>query len=400
MIIVNNTFLTSKSSNKRSGFELLENAGYIKKMSSGFYTYLPLGLKLIQNISNVVRSFADSFEFNEISTPILQEATLWQTSGRLGKYTENIFSISDNNGQAYIVSPTCEEVILSLYSSISQNRDILPWRVFQVGERERNEDRPAFGLIRSKSFILADFYSLTKNQCDAENEIIKLSSIIQGSLSKLEIKFEKAKYSYQTNTLSFWTESKSKQCNLVICKNCNGQFRYNQEFTICPDCQSKQLSYVNGVELADASIKGTEISAAIGAKSKQDEPVFLTVAGIGISRLAQIAAEQHCDDQGLLWPLFLAPYEVYIISNSDRQSEAKILHEKLVNEGVQTVADFRDLSMGKKLIDANLIGSPIHVILGNHTEYGIVELNNRLTNTKLNLSVIDALCNILKRGMM
>jgi len=398
MIMTRNIFPTKKLSKEFSGLELFEAAGYIKKLSSGFYAYLPLGNELLQNLSNQIRSIATDSGFYEISIPLLQDAELWQLSGRMKKYANSFFTISNPDGSDYIVSPTCEEAVLSLYDGLHLNDDALPWRVFQIGERERNELRPAYGLVRSKSFVLADFYSLSKSDSEASNELDQLSSMISILLTRLGIEIKKAKYLYQDNTFSFWTNSKSVQCHPIICNNCNSSFRHNQHISGCPICSSSNISVVDGTELADVAVKGCEIPNSMGVTTNNCEQIFLTVAGIGVGRLAQILAEQHSDKNGIVWPYEIAPYKVHIVSNDERKSEAIALHDKLIASGIKSIVDLRNLSMSKKLIDADLIGCPEQVIFGKNTKDSQAELKNRLTGEKRHISTSSISSYILKGG--
>ena len=372
-----------------TSFDLLESAGYIKQISSGFYAFLPLGVELLQNISRAVRKTATHYSFGEVNMPLLQDISLWQQSERIRKYGDSLFTVTNPNGSNFIVGPTYEEAILKLYVKLGLSDESLPWKVFRIGECERNETRPAFGLIRSKSFILADFYVLTANEVSANEAVEELQGIVRQVLNGFGLQFHVAKYLQRNNAWSFWMDSESKQCTPTFCYSCGESYRSFDTLERCPHCNSANLSVHNGIELADVATSYDNISIPLGAKRRNGEHIHLAFAGIGISRLVQILAEQNHDKSGLIWPYDIAPYKTQIVTNKIRKQEAIGVYDLLMKNNIKTILDIRELSMGKKFVDADLVGCPIHIILGTNTATGVTELKNRIDGTKQRIPTMD-----------
>lgn len=387
MIMDNNIFPTKKLVEGISGYDLLESGGYVKQISSGFFVFLPLGTKLVHNISNMIRDAAYLYGFGEVDIPALQDIKMWQQSGRIDKYGNNFFTVLNSKGSDYVLAPTHEEAILNLYNELDLPDNSLPWKVFRIGECMRDETRPAFNLIRSKSFILADFYTLCKTK-DATDEVVKdLKEMVVYILNSQNLKFEVAQYLKRPNVWSFWTKSKSHQCMVALCETCNRSFRNYTEAEDCPYCHDKNIKLYQGIEFGDVAASYDSISAPLGIKSKDGQCIHLAFAGIGVSRMVQILAEQNHDDRGLVLPYSIAPYRVHIIPNEDRKTEALKIYNMLTDNNIEAILDVRDISLGRKFIDADLIGCPIHITLGNKTAPDVIELKNRLSRTTYQICI-------------
>lgn len=326
--------------------KMLEYGRYVSRLMSGYYAFLPLGRKALDNLEKVVREIVADFNFLEISTPILQDKTLWLESGRYEQYRDGIFTVADGKRE-YVIGPTCEELVLEL----SKNWSGKPYRIFQLGEKVRNEPRPAFGLLRACSFILADCYIVCESDGQLDEQVLLMQELVEKICKSLVPKYGVAMRAKKAQTFSYWLTLKhAKQCAVWVCGECDESYR-DERLDLCPNCGG-EVTAIDAVEIADVTCH---------------RDLKLVTAGVGISRLLQVLAEVYATKTGFCWPEEIAPYRVEILANEERTEEAVLLHDKLCKLGCEALADIRSDSMGRKLVDADLIGAPIRVILGKNT---------------------------------
>ncbi len=337
---------------------LLECGRYIEKLAPGFFAYLPLGMKVINRIEEQVREAAQSFGFLEVSTPVLQDQKLWQDSGRFEHYGDSIYSF-DQDEKSYVVSPTSEELMVKLGVN---HQDAQPLSFFQIGERVRDEPRPAFGLVRAKSFILADFYIVCHSEIQAKYELQRACMVTKRALEKIGVEFRTAFYA-KKYAVSYWQHSdKEKQCIVYLCEKDREYSWRDKDLASCPRC-GDFVYPINAIELADATVQ-------------QNGDTFLATAGIGVSRLLQVLAKNNKTDTGINWPRRLAPFQIEIVSSLDRRDESTELYHWLQKQGLEVLLDMRDQHMGRKFIDADLFGAPARLIYGKQTTAGKIEVKD------------------------
>lgn len=374
MIIENAMTPTKKLPENPSGFELLEAAGCVKKLSSGFYALMPNGMRVIQKMEGLLREIAEELGFGEVSLPQLQDINLWRGSGRFEQYRDGLFTVNEPGREEarFLIAPTSEEVIIDLHDKLSIPDD-KPWRVFKIGDCARNELRPAFGLVRAKSFRLAEFYTIVGDRIHLGNVLAAHETIIRKAASGWGISYDVARYPEAGNFKeSFWTESDSKQSTTYYCEDCGKRFRSNhRRMLTCSECYSKNILICSGAEIGDLAVIDSHTIEALGERK-------LVFTGIGITRSLQLIAEQNHDKKGIVWPKRIAPYDTYIIANSARRDEARTFYSSLNRRGKgDAILDLRNVSVGEKLVDADLVGCPTRVVFGNKTGPGMVEAKSR-----------------------
>jgi prolyl-tRNA synthetase len=383
MIYTQRLFPTHHITVKADGFAFLEAAGYVKTISSGCIALLPLGVLVMRNITETIRHIAADYGFSEVALPLLQKRELWEKSGRATKYSGLLCETTMGDNKRYIINPTQEEAILDLFCSSTFHVDDLPLRLFQIGERARNEIRPAHGLIRARCFNLADFYALCRNEAEIEKETQILEQIIMAIGKWAGLPIQKAfDYSLTKDipTYSYWIPSTTKLCTVTICRGCGVSYRVQEPLASCPKCGDHKLDSIEAIEIGHVMQIGKALSEAMSAVVPNTKtPVQMVIGGIGLNRFLQLMAEHHHDKNGLTWPIRIAPYIVHVIAISEREKEARDLFAMLEKAGYTVLLDLRARSLGWRLIDADLFGIPIRVVLGNKTPIGTFDVKERRT---------------------
>lgn len=512
---------------------LLVRSGMIKKTASGIYMFLPMGLRVKQKVEDIIRDEMNKAGANEVMMPQLIAGEIFEKSGRRNAFGDDMFSLNDRYGRDYILGPTHEELfVMAAKEKIKSYRD-MPFNIYQIGNKYRDEARPRYGLIRTREFTMKDAYSFDideehtdisyENMAIAYNNIFdrmgidyrvvkadtgamggKLSEEYQAVTeigedvlvlcdkcdfaSNIEIAqvkgktFEKeeAKEMELIHTpnmktiddiVEFLNVSEDKTVKTLVC-NVDGEIvfalvRGNRElndtklrkllgakevtmatdeelmrvtdasfgslgpigvdakividnelstmcnFVVganktdyhyinvnlkdfdvymmgdiinieegdkCPKCGGK-IYFKKGIEVGNIFKLGTKYSEALGLyyldENNEQKPVDMGCYGIGTARCLASVVEQHHDENGLIWPISIAPYTVSIVLLSDDLSLADKIYDELNKEGIDTLLDDRAERAGVKFKDMDLIGIPIRITVGRKASDGIVEIKTR-----------------------
>lgn len=376
-------FPTSRlPSGTADGFAVLQAAGYARSIGPGLVALSALGAATLQRFADRLRVQFERFGISEIALPLLQRRELWEVSGRYAKYGPVLAETTlGEDARRFVINPTQEEAILDLFRALGPSREQLPFRSFQISERVRNEPRPAHGLIRSRSFLLADAYALSGSEAENRTEMERMESFIRELALWLGLPARPARI-HGTSGASFWVPSATKQCRVTVCQNCSGSFRSKDEFVLCPACSSGDIGEVLGVEIGDVTTSGSVLTAALGIAGPGEAPCFLAVMGIGMSRILQLLAEYHHDDRGLVWPVQLAPFRYHMVTTEAGYELASATHELLERSGSRALFDARRLPIGRSLIDADLVGLPYRLLFGGKAHPGQIEVSVRKTGDR------------------
>ncbi|MBR4271104.1 MAG: hypothetical protein IKQ31_05490 [Clostridia bacterium] len=374
MIFSKDMFFTTKFIDSDPIYVKLEKAGYIKQISSGIYAYLELFNKLLSNICNEIGNIFKEYNISEVKMPLLQDANLWKNSGRFDIYGKGLFVTGEN--AEYVLSATSEEAIIKLIDLLGIEEKQLPFCVYQISERLRNELRTAYGLFRTKTFTLADCYAIVNNT----NDLAHYTHIFKEIFHKIGVKFNLALHEAihlgHNQTISIWCNSKLNQSHPIVCKNCNNSFRNKSLITKCPICNSANVARAVGAEIGDIATIQQLIS------TKKINNTHIVTMGIGLTRLIQLIAEQKVYKNGFDWDYWYAPYKAYIVASNERRNEAQKIYD-ILNSKIDALFDNRAKSIATKLIDADLIGCPYKIILGNNTCIDTVEIKRSNKMLKL-----------------
>jgi len=317
--------------------KLLLRAGFIRKLAAGVYTYLPLGLKVLNNVAAVVREEMTRAGSQEIFMPVLLPAELWQETERWEMYGKELFRIKDRHDRDFCLGPTHEEAITDLVrKSISSYKE-LPVSLFQIQTKFRDEIRPRFGLMRGREFMMKDAYSFHTSEEDLDREYQNMYQTYCRIFDRLGLKYRVAE----------------AEGGLI-----GGT--YSQEFLLSAEPEDIEVGHIFKL--------GTKYSSKMNCvyidENNQEQPMIMGCYGIGVARIAQAAIEQNHDKDGIIWPVPMAPFKVAIVPVNIEEAEQKKVAESLYKHLPEALFDDRDKRIGAKLKDIDLMGIPIKIIVG------------------------------------
>ncbi|MFH1201827.1 MAG: proline--tRNA ligase [Candidatus Omnitrophota bacterium] len=357
--------------------KLMHRAGLIRMLISGVYSYLPLGLKVLNNIEHVIRQELDSAGAEELLLPVLQPIELWKATGRDEQLGETMIRFTDRRGRQLCLGPTHEEVITDLVKNHVQSYRQLPIILYQIQTKFRDEPRPRFGLMRSCEFVMKDAYSFDKDEAGLKESYKLMYDAYNKIFNRLGLAFVivEADPGVMGGSVSheFLVPAESGEDQILRCPNCNFALPVEdtKEAAKCAKCQGK-LEKITAIEIGHVFQLGTKYSKTLNAnyldKDGKQRPIIMGCYGIGVSRLISAIIEQHNDENGIIWPKEVAPYEVIILplntSDPKTQGTSQKIYEDLKKEGVSVILDDRPERAGVKFKDADLIGIPLKVIIG------------------------------------
>ena len=360
--------------------KLLTQGGFIAKQMAGVYNYLPLGLRVLNKIQNIIREEMNAVGGNEILMPTLAQEESYVTTGR--NVMDILFRTAGEGGAKLVLNPTHEEVVTPLAQKYVFSYRHLPMAVYQIQNKFRNEPRAKSGLLRGREFNMKDMYSFHVSQEDANKyyeEVKKAYFKIYERLGLGDITVLTyasggvfSKYSHEFQTFAEVGEDTVYYC-ADCCVAVNKEIISEQD-NACPECKNKKLEERKAVEVGNIFKLGAKFSKPFGFKFKdkdgQDKLVEMACFGMGPSRLMGTLAEVFHDDKGIVWPKSVAPYQVHLVSLGDDENvkrEAEKMYDKMINDNIEVLYDDREASAGEKLADADLIGIPTRVIVSKKT---------------------------------
>ncbi len=397
---LSNTFVKTlreapKDETARNG-ALLVRAGYIHKEMAGIYDYLPLGLRVIENIKEIVRQELNKIGCEELLLTALQNPEPWEKTGRFSEKEVDVwFKTELASGGTLGLAPTHEEPITSLMKNYISSYKDLPRYVYQFQTKFRNELRAKSGILRGREFLMKDLYSFhaTEEDLDSfykevEKAYMKIFEHLSLGDSTLEVFASGgmfSKYSHEFQTILPVGED-------TIYYNKNRTVALNKE--VLNEETMKDLG-VKRDELEETS--AAEVGNIFKLKLKYSEPlnlkfvdqdnvqkdVYMGCYGIGISRLMGVIAEKFADDKGLVWPEAVAPFKYYLVGIGEAGTRRA---EELYQENQDAILyDDRDVRTGEKFADAELMGIPYRIVISDKSlEAGSLEITDRKTgDTKL-----------------
>lgn len=375
--------------------QLLLRAGLINMVVSGVYSYLPLGLRVLNRIQNIVREEMDAAGAQELFLPCLQPIELWKKTGRDKTLADVMIRFKDKRGKEMCLGPTHEEIITELVKSFVQSYRNLPVVLYQIQTKFRDEMRPRFGLVRACEFIMKDAYSFDRdkkemqkkydimleaykkifNRCGLKTVVIEADSGVMGG----DVSHE------------FLVIAPVGEDTLWECLDCHHFTKVEGEpapHTACPKCQGKNTEKKTAMEIGHIFQLGTKYSEALGAKflgeDGKEKTIMMGCYGIGVSRLISAVVESYHDAAGIKWPQAVAPFDVEILPVQAKDSAlmdlANQYDKELTASGLDVLMDDRDVSAGIKFNDADLVGIPLRIIIGKRVaSEGKVEIKDRHT---------------------
>ncbi|MDQ5883532.1 MAG: prolyl-tRNA synthetase [Patescibacteria group bacterium] len=360
--------------------ELLIRGGFINKEMAGVYSYLPLGLRVMNKISNIVREEMDAIGGQEVKMTVLQDSDVWQKSGRWSdEVVDNWFKTKLKNDTEIGLGFTHEEPLTALLKNhISSYKD-LPVYPYQIQAKFRNETRAKSGVMRGREFLMKDMYSFSKNEEEHNSFYEKVQNAYKKIYARLGVghltymTFASggtfSKYSHEFQTLTGAGEDLiyvDEETGIAV-----NQEVLNDEVLKDLNLSREKLVEHKAVEVGNIFTLGTKFSEPLELNFKDEEgkeqKVFMGSYGIGPSRLMGTIVEVLSDDKGIIWPKEVSPFDVHLISLGENEKAGE-LYEKLKKEGIEVLLDDREANAGEKFADSDLIGVPLRVVVSKRSQ--------------------------------
>ncbi|MBT6305658.1 MAG: proline--tRNA ligase [Rhodospirillaceae bacterium] len=392
-------------------------AGMIQQASAGIYSWLPMGVRVLKKIEQIVREEQNNAGAQEILMPTIQSADLWKESGRYEDYGKELLRITDRHERDMLYGPTNEEQITEIFRSHVKSYRTLPLSLYHIQWKFRDEVRPRFGVMRGREFLMKDAYSFDLNYDDAIKSYNKMfiaylktyarmglkvipmaadSGPIGGDMSHEFIILAdtgESEVFYQKN----WFEVNKLDENVDIegdlqplvdsYLSCYAATDEKHDLDNC-SLAAEDLVATRGIEVGHIFYFGTKYSDALRArvagKDGNESSVHMGSYGVGVSRLVGAIIEANHDEKGIVWPESVTPFRVGLVNIKidDREclEASEDFYTKLQLAGVDVLYDDRDERTGAKLANMDLIGLPWQIIVGPRgLKAGVVEIKNRRT---------------------
>ncbi len=376
--------------------QLMLRAGLVRMLIAGVYSYLPLGLKALNNIQKIIRQEMNTCGASELLLPALQPQDLWVKSGRDKDIGDVMIRFVDRKGRNVCLGPTHEEVITDLVKNHISSYKQLPLILYQIQTKFRDEIRPRFGLIRACEFIMKDAYSFDADEGGLDKNYKAIYNAYKRIFKRCGLDFltTEAESGVMGGSVSheFMAPAQDGEDVVLLCPKCKSAKSLKEAGQqSCPKCDCP-LEKINTIELAHIFKLGTKYSSVLGANfidaKGQQKPIIMGCYGIGVSRLISAIIEQNHDKDGIIWPKEISPYQVIILpldtTDANIMSKAKELYEELLHAGIDALLDDRDERAGVKFKDADLLGISLEIIIGRESlKKNTLELKIRSNQKKV-----------------
>ena len=397
-----NSLKESPKEAKIISHQLMLRSSMIQQHTSGIYTWLPLGFKVLKNIEEIVRSNQDQVGCNEMLMSTIQSSDLWTKSGRYADYGKEMLRIKDRHDNELLYGPTNEEVITDLFSNYVNSYKGLPKYVYHIQWKFRDEIRPRFGVMRGREFLMKDAYSF---DLDHDKAVKTYQTFFMCYLKTFkELGLQPIPVKAATGAIGGDLSHEFQ----ILAKTGESELAYDPEL-VSQDLLEKSFDEITSMysasdEMIDKSKsnvvigRGIEVGHIFNFGTKYSEPLecyvlnnegkkvtpYMGSYGIGVSRLTAAIIEAFHDDKGIKWPFNISPFKINIISSNDKFIDiAGELYDTLSKKYTNISFDDRDLSLGRKIKDSELIGIPWSLIIGkNYDEKNEFEIINRSSGEK------------------
>ena len=390
--------------------QLLIRAGFIHKEMAGVYAYMPLGLRGLENIKKIVREEMNGVGGQELMMTTLQPKEIWEKTDRWDDAkVDNWFKTKLVNGTELGVGLTHEEPIVDAVSNYLGSYKDMPFAVYQIQNKFRNEKRAKSGLLRGREFLMKDMYTFSRDQKQHEEEyekIVKAYFRVYDRLGLGEITYRTyadggiftPRFSDEFQTLSEVGEDK-------IYVDEKKKIAINDEIFTDENLEKLGLKREDLVEK-----KGVEVGNTFHLESKytdalelfysdekgEKQSIIMGCYGIGVSRLMGVIAELFADDKGLVWPENIAPFSVHLLSLGENE-EAEKIYAQLLEKGIEVLLDNREVQAGEKFADSDLIGIPYRVVISKKTlAAGGIEVKKR-NESESKIMTVEEFLQLLKK---
>jgi prolyl-tRNA synthetase len=421
---------------KIKSHQLMLRAGMIKQSSTGIYSWLPLGFKVMKKIEKIVREEQNKIGAQELLMPTIQSAEIWKESGRYDDYGDEMLRIKDRQGKEMLYGPTNEELITEIFRSSVKSYKSLPQILYHIQWKFRDELRPRFGIMRCKEFYMKDAYSFDLNDKQAKISYNKMFFAYLKTFKRLNLTAIPmaadtgpigGDLSHEFIILADTGESKifaDKKIFDIDINSCTGddasinelRTKYDSFYAVTDEKFDKS-NFEKKVSITNQLItKGIEVGHIFYFGDKYSKPLKCSVDlqegkkidvkmgsyGIGVSRLVGAIIESKFNNNVMKWPVSVAPFDVAIIPSFKKNDDsnflkAKKVYDYLINNGIDVLLDDTEENLSSKFKKFDLIGVPYQVVLGSKSyddkfEFkeindktqilSLLEIKNKLINNK------------------
>ncbi|MBV8889950.1 MAG: proline--tRNA ligase [Alphaproteobacteria bacterium] len=415
---------------------LMLRAGMIRQSSAGIYSWLPLGLRVLKKVEQIVREEQDRSGAQELLMPTIQPAELWRESGRYDDYGKEMLRISDRHEREMLYGPTNEEQITAIVREAIKSYRDLPKNLYHIQWKFRDEVRPRFGVMRGREFLMKDAYSFDLDAAAARHSYNKMfvaylrtfarmglraipmraeTGPIGGDLSHEFIILADTGESgvhvhtdfLETDWRRFDDVGWEAPALQQVVDHYTGMYAATEDVhdPAAAARYGDKIVSRRGIEVGQVFYFGTKYSAPMGAMVSLADgstaPLEMGSYGIGVSRLVGALIEANHDDAGIIWPQSVAPFRLGLINlrpaDPRCRTAADELYAKLRDRRVEVLYDDRDESPGAKFATADLIGLPDQIVIGPRgVAAGTVESKNRRSGDRRDETVESALARLLR----
>ncbi len=373
--------------------KLLLRGSYIHPLGAGFYSLLPLGFKVYQKIYNIIVEELNAIGVEDMIMPVVHPARVWKETKRFYEIGPELWKIKNRFKEDFVLAMTHEEVVTDAAKAVISSYKDLPKLVGQIQTKVRDEVRARGGLLRTKEFTMQDAYSFDKDEADLDKIYKKFIKAYNNIFKKVGVKT--VMIESDTGAMGgsgaheFMMIADSGEDKIFICKKCHHAVNAEvlgidkdakkDKKIKCPKCKSSNTELKRGIEVGNIFKLGTKYSIPqklmYTDKNNKSKPVVMGSYGIGLERLLASVIEASHDENGIIWPTSIAPYQVYLISIGEDKETEKIYAE-LIKAKIEVFYDDRDVSPGEKFADADLLGIPYRLTVSDKTKNKI-ELKSR-----------------------
>ncbi len=362
--------------------KLLVRAGFIDQLMAGSWTLLPLGLRVTTKINDIIREELNKTGAQELLMPLLHPKEIWNETGRWETAKEIMYQLKKDN-KDFGLSFTHEEIVVDLIRKHQVSPKDFPIKVYHFSTKFRHELRAKSGILRGREFMMKDLYSA---HLDQEDMLKYYHKVIDAYLKifkrlSLEVKVVEASGGVFTDKHSheFQVLSEVGEDTIYYCDSCdfaqNDEIAKVKEGQACSKCSSGKIKTSKAIEVGNIFPLGTMYSEKMGAlytdNAGNKKPLWLASYGIGPTRVLGTLVEIYHDDNGIIWPESVAPYNVHLVAISNQQlaisKAADKLYDMFLSENIEVLYDDRDVSAGQKFADADLIGIPVRLVVSAKT---------------------------------
>lgn len=390
--------------------KFLVQAGYVRQVMAGVYTYLPLGLRVLNKIAQIVRREMDAVGGKEVLMPLLHPAALWKQSGGWDA-VDVLFKLKSRTDKEFALAQSHEEVVTPLAKEFIHSYKDLPMAIYHIQWKFRDELRSKSGILRGREFYMKDMYSWHVDQADFERyyeQVKKAYLKIFGQLG-LVAKVTEASGGSFSEKISYEFEvlTDAGEANIVYCDACEwcvntddfpDKYKAGDK---CPKCKNAKLQSAKASEVGNVFDLGQKYSKAfdLSVQDNNGQKIYPVMGcyGIGISRTMGVLVEKFHDDKGIVWPKSVAPFDVHLVNLRAGEQESRRVYEQLKKTGVEVFYDDTIRSAGEKFADADLIGIPVRLVVSEKTGERIEWKERTSSKTEL-LSADEVVVRLAEHG--